>query len=217
MGNAHPAWKMVDLVEKLCKTGRGMKNKILCGVLGCFGIFCWWVGPVMAANWNPLPDTGQTKCYNNTVEIPCPAQGQPFYGQDAQYHGPAPSYTDNGNGTVTDNNTGLVWMKHTADTNNDGSIDSGDELPWQDAVDYCNALGSGWRLPERIELRSIVDYGRHYLAINPVFQCESSSYWSATTYANYTYNAWYIYFDFGDDHNSYKANSYYVRCVRAGL
>ncbi|MCX5896252.1 MAG: hypothetical protein NTZ51_10535 [Proteobacteria bacterium] len=33
----------------------------------------------------PVPDTGQTKCYNNTTEITCPPPGQPFYGQDAQY------------------------------------------------------------------------------------------------------------------------------------
>jgi hypothetical protein len=30
----------------------------------------------------PIPDTGQTKCYNNTGEIPCPQPGEPFYGHD---------------------------------------------------------------------------------------------------------------------------------------
>ncbi|MBF0259836.1 MAG: hypothetical protein HQK62_13570 [Desulfamplus sp.] len=34
-----------------------------------------------------VPDTGITKCYDNSREIPCPKQGQPFYGQDAQYDG----------------------------------------------------------------------------------------------------------------------------------
>ena len=48
----------------------------------------------------PMPDTGQTKCYNNTEEIPCPQPGEDFYGQDAQYAGPARSYTKLGqNGT----------------------------------------------------------------------------------------------------------------------
>ena len=62
----------------------------------------------------PVPDTGQTKCYNNTVEIPCPQPGEPFYGQDAQY-GPNPhSYTDLGNGIVRDNVTGLEWQQATA-------------------------------------------------------------------------------------------------------
>ena len=40
--------------------------------------------PAVVFAW-PVPDTGQTKCYNNTVEIPCPQPGEPFYGQDAQY------------------------------------------------------------------------------------------------------------------------------------
>ena len=41
----------------------------------------------------PIPDTGQTKCYNNTTEIPCPAPGEPFYGQDGNYTINPPSYT----------------------------------------------------------------------------------------------------------------------------
>ena len=40
---------------------------------------------VLAVNC-PVPDTGQTKCYDNTQEIPCPQSGDPFYGQDAQYN-----------------------------------------------------------------------------------------------------------------------------------
>lgn len=58
------------------------------------------------------PDTGQTKCYNDTDEIPCPAPGDPFYGQDAQYQGPVRSYTVLGGGTmIQDNVTGLIWEK----------------------------------------------------------------------------------------------------------
>ena len=41
----------------------------------------------------PIPDTGQTKCYNDTVEIPCPAPGEPFYGQDGNYTINLHSYT----------------------------------------------------------------------------------------------------------------------------
>ena len=41
----------------------------------------------------PVPDTGQTKCYNATVEITCPSPGQPFYGQDANYSINPMSYT----------------------------------------------------------------------------------------------------------------------------
>lgn len=178
--------------------------------------------PALAADWNPLPDTGQTRCYDvSGNEIACPAEGQPLHGQDAQYHGPAPSYTDNGDGTITDNNTRLIWMKITADTNNDGSITNddyptGDKLSWQDAVDYCAGLGNGWRLPTYTELESIVDYGSYEPAINPVFQCELSVYWSASTYANLTDTAWVIQFRSGYDGWDNKTYTNYVRCVRAG-
>ena len=40
-----------------------------------------------------LPDTGQTRCYNDTAEITCPAPGEDFYGQDAQYTTNPRSYT----------------------------------------------------------------------------------------------------------------------------
>ncbi|HJN16053.1 MAG TPA: hypothetical protein QGH10_11200 [Armatimonadota bacterium] len=42
-------------------------------------------------------DTGQTKCYSEAQEIPGPAEGARFYGQDAQYAGTPASYRDNGN------------------------------------------------------------------------------------------------------------------------
>jgi hypothetical protein len=60
---------------------------------------------------NPIGDTGQVKCYDNSKEILYPKPGQPFYGQDAQNEGNAPSYRNNGDGTVTDLNTGLIWSK----------------------------------------------------------------------------------------------------------
>jgi len=82
------------------------------------------------------PDTGQTKCYDdNGSEITCPAPGQPFYGQDAQYQGPKRSYTKLGaNGVelpdsatpadgwimTRDNVTGLIWE---IKTNKDGTKD----------------------------------------------------------------------------------------------
>ena len=51
----------------------------------------------------PVPDTGQTKCYDNSTEIPCTQPGEAFYGQDANYNINPPSYTKldaNGDGKV---------------------------------------------------------------------------------------------------------------------
>ncbi|MCK9192197.1 MAG: hypothetical protein M0P10_11735 [Sphaerochaetaceae bacterium] len=56
----------------------------------------------------PLVDTNQGLCFDNSQQIEAPEKGEAFYGQDAQYTGNVPSYTDNGDGTVTDNVTGLI-------------------------------------------------------------------------------------------------------------
>ncbi|MFR9644810.1 MAG: DUF1566 domain-containing protein [Rikenellaceae bacterium] len=58
-----------------------------------------------------IVDTEQTKFFDNKQEIAAPAKGEQFYGQDAQHKGNAASYTDNGDGTITDNVTGLMWQK----------------------------------------------------------------------------------------------------------
>jgi hypothetical protein len=88
------------------------------------------------------PDTGQDKCYNNYVQIPCPQPGQAFYGQDAQHQGIQPSYTKldtNGNELpntasawtmVRDNVTGLIWEVKTDD---EGIHDVDNEYYWCDS------------------------------------------------------------------------------------
>ncbi len=81
---------------------------------------------ITTAVWaSPVPDTGQSKCYNATDEIRCPTSGEAFYGQDAHYSINPMSYTkldDNGNelsnfatswATVRDNVTGLIWEMKT--------------------------------------------------------------------------------------------------------
>jgi len=196
--------------QKIKSDGGSSLRRLWCVVL----LFVVLPAPVMAraADWNPLPDSGQKKCYDTGGnDKDCPAAGQPLSGQDAQYQGAPPAYQDNGNQTVTDQNSGLVWMKS----------DDGTPRVWQDAVGYCNGLvfagQTDWRLPTRFELDSIVDYGRSYPAINPVFSCQSSFYWSAVVYAGDPVYAWGIFFNDGGDHWLDKINKYYVRCVRAGL
>ncbi len=97
----------------------------------------------------PIVDTGQDRCYNNTGEISCPSPGEPFYGQDAQYEGTQPSYQNNGDGTVTDLNTGLMWQKTP-----------GDKVTFDEAVagaETFNLAGyDDWRLPTIKELYSLI-------------------------------------------------------------
>ncbi|MFR9597056.1 MAG: DUF1566 domain-containing protein [Rikenellaceae bacterium] len=87
-----------------------MKRKLtaVALLLGAISMSCLYAKDV--ANYK-IVDSGQTKFFDATEEIERPEEGEPFYGQDAHFVGNVASYTDNGDGTVTDNVTGLVWQK----------------------------------------------------------------------------------------------------------
>jgi hypothetical protein len=107
----------------------------------------------------PVVDTGQSSCYNNTTVMPTPLVGEAFFGQDAQYSGNQPSYTDNDDGTVTDNVTGLMWSQ-SSDLNGDGTINYDDKLSYAEALasasDYNQAGHTDWRLPTIKEAYSLI-------------------------------------------------------------
>jgi hypothetical protein len=182
-----------------------------------------------------IVDTGQSKCYDNKGVIACPQPGEAFYGQDAQYQGTQPAYKDNGDGTVTDLNTGLMWQK-TPDFEN--------LMTWYDAVDYADDLElagyDDWRLPMIKELYSIVDFrgNQHtkkpylnrtyfdfeYPAPSTGLRPMDAQYWSSNFYVGRTmYGDQSAFgFNFADGRiKSYPANMArgpsarrYVRCVR---
>jgi len=116
------------------------------------------------------------------------------------------------NDIVTDSSTKLQWQ--------DDAV--GSSMTWDSAIDYCeNTLTLGgyedWRLPNKNELSSIVDYATFNPSINTQFQnTASNDYWSSTTYASYTSLAWFVYFNYGYTNYNVKDDSLYVRCVRAG-
>jgi hypothetical protein len=99
-----------------------------------------------------IVDTGQSGCYDADGEISCPQPGEPFYGQDGQHAGLQPSYVDNGDGTVTDLNTGLMWQQTPA---SEKSI-------WAEAVADADTFGlagyDDWRLPTIKELYTLIDF-----------------------------------------------------------
>ena len=108
-----------------------------------------------------LPDTGQTTGYTTTI------------GEDADYQARTPSYTDNGDGTVTDNATGLIWQRG-----------DGGEMTWEKAKEYAADLAlaghDDWRLPTSHELFGLFDHGISKPALNHDFFPETDAqYWWA--------------------------------------
>lgn len=99
----------------------------------------------------PVVGTGQTGCYDAFRAIAPPAPGQPFYGQDAQYPHLQPAYKDNGDGTISDVNTGLTWVKAR-----------GNKVTFADAVAGAATCRVGgyrdWRLPTIKELYSLINF-----------------------------------------------------------
>ena len=90
-----------------------------------------------------IVDTGQEYCYSDSTSIPCPEEGETFYGQDGQVLGNQARYQDNGDGTVTDLVTGLMWQQ-----------DPGEKMTYDQAVagasSYELAGYDDWRcLPSR--------------------------------------------------------------------
>jgi hypothetical protein len=174
----------------------------------------YYVWPVRSAALD-LPKTGQTWSYE--------AYDDGEFGMGVSW--PSPRFTDNGDGTVTDNMTGLVWLRNA----NRFGIST-----WSDALNDCNTLaddGIGlndgsiagdWRLPNIDELESLIDYGRY----NPVlpnghpFSAVQSDvlafYWTSNTYTDNTDDAWHLNIYAGWAINAAKSSSRYVWPVRSG-
>lgn len=169
-----------------------------------------------------LPRTGQTTCYDEAGNvIDCPGTGQDGDVQ-AGVAWPEPRFEDNGDGTVKDHLTGLIWLK---DANCFG------QSTWSQALTDCNSLASGscglndgsvagdWRLPNILELESLVNsevtHPHIWLNSQGFVDVQLCYYWSATTNADFAGYAWMV--TIGGTMNSYykSTSDKYVWPVRA--
>ncbi|MFN2425874.1 MAG: DUF1566 domain-containing protein [Candidatus Binatia bacterium] len=177
-------------------------------------------------------ETGQTICYDAAGSvIACTDTGQ-----DGELQkGIADSFTDNGDGTITDNRTGLMWEK----LSDNGDIhDKDDTYTWDNAfASKVATLNSGtfagyadWRVPNTKELQSLVSFGAVGPSTHSAFHSDcvaactvttcsctqSNNYWSSSTYQNDPPGAWYVSFNVGLTSFAHKSTSRGVRAVRAG-
>lgn len=137
---------------------------------------------------------------------------------------PSADFTDNGDGTVTHHKTGLIWQRCSLGQSWDGTDCTGTDttFSWQQALaaGAQNTLGgfSDWRLPNRNELVSIVEYRCYFPAINnqQFPNTSSSGYWSSSPNAGYSNGAWRVDFNYGYVDGNHKDSSRHVRLVRAG-
>lgn len=157
---------------------------------------------------------------------------------------PSLRFTDNADGTVKDNLTGLVWLRKAnyidtdyEDFDADGTAKDG-RVTWSHALDFIAGMNSGtysncaqtdWRLPSVREMESLIDYGRKGPALcdttgtggwtsgAPFYNVQNASYWTATTCADDTTYAWRVSLDNGYAQPYSKTNqTYNVWPVRGG-
>ncbi len=182
----------------------------------------------------PVPKTGQTK----TVPFAAPS------GSDGDLQKgvarPNPRFTDNNNGTVMDNLTGLIWLTNAncANATRDWLTALSDVVMLNTAGTMnginCGDISNGgshqidWRLPNVKELQSLIDYAFYNPALSntagtaqwkagdPFTGVQSAYYWSSSTYAGDTGVAWYVALVNGLVGGDVKSNALYVWPVRGG-
>ena len=148
-------------------------------------------------------------------------QTMSYYDYDDGYYkkGPARDYTINQDGTVTDNVTGLMWAASGVEP----GCKNGDRLVWWQSIDWANSLTfagySDWRLPNVIELMSIVlietTQTAPFVNKTAFYRTRDDSYWSSTSGRGGSTMAYNVSFKEGFTGYNSASNSYsYVRAVR---
>ena len=184
-----------------------------------------------------IVDTGVTHFFSDQGEISEPSRGDAFYGQDAHYNGNQPSYKDNGDGTVTDLNTGLMWQKTPDFT----------KMSWYEAKEYAENLElagyEDWRMPTIKELYSLIDFNGNCNTLTPYINTDyfdfewgdeeggdrliDAQYFSSNIYVGTTMNGMKTVFGVNFADGRIKGYGFetpdgeqtflrYIRCVRGG-
>ncbi len=202
---AEPIFELTDQARALKEMPKEntVMNRTGIVLLGLSGLL---MTPTLQAQTRDLPDTGQTASYTAS------------FGEDADYTRNAPDLTDNPDGTITDNVTGLMWPQ----------VDGG-EMTWEDAVTYAASLSLGghtdWRLPTSHELLNMLNHGLHPSLDQTYFQFDNNDFWwGATPYVGDPDKIWVANAGGGvGPHNKNESVSaggpktFHPRCVRGSI
>ena len=136
---------------------------------------------------------------------------------------PSERFTVHGDGTATDNRTGLMWKRCAeGQSGSDCATGSVTGHNWQQALELADSHSyagySDWRLPNIKELASIVELRCYSPAVNlEVFPSTPSSwFWSSSANSSSSSSAWGVNFGYGNDRSSFRYYGYAVRLVRGG-
>ena len=129
-----------------------------------------------------------------------------------------PAFSRDSNGVVTDSKSRLEWQNDDTDY---VKFSARFSKFWEEALIYCEELTLGgqddWRLPNIIELESIVDDTKDSPAVNSAFVSIDGKYWSSTTVAiSDLFSAWCVDFFHGFSYFYDKADKKNIMCVRGG-
>lgn len=177
-------------------------------------------GPSVPSASLTLPKTGQTTCYSEDGStISCVLTGQDGEIQ-AGVAWPNPRFADNGDQSVTDKLTGLIWAK---DANPAASTKT-----WQEALDYIKALNNSnylghndWHIPNLNEIESLLNKGQSdqvgWLNSVGFTNVRGDFYWDSTTSTAQLDSLWTVYMKYGGyEENVAKTNKFYAWPVRSG-
>ena len=156
-----------------------------------------------------------------------PALAETCYPESIPASTPDSQLQDNGDGTITDTKTGLIWKRCLeGQSGSDCASGSAEAFTWQQALQRAQTVNSGggfagasvWRVPTIKELRSLVEQQCADPAINLTrFPNPGSDFvWSSSAVAGVTNDAWGVGFSYGGTSWSNKDDGGQLRLVRSG-
>ncbi|MBF0495742.1 MAG: caspase family protein [Deltaproteobacteria bacterium] len=184
----------------------------------------YFVPPDPIETPTPVPDTLEAAIagmFDPSTTTNVPAKSTPRPGKE-QANQENMRFINNGNGTVTDRKTGLIWLKNANCFGSEkwaASLDSAKTLAGGRCGLTDGSVAGDWRLPSKDELLSLIDTGRKNPALpadHLFFGVQSGSYWSSTTYTYYSDGAWIVDMYDGGVGSYDKAYNLYVWPVSVG-